>query len=226
MIGIIIAMEEELQELLPSIKNLEIITIKDLTFYKGTISNKDCIIGLSGVGKVNAARTTQIMLDLYNPIKIINIGVSGSCDPSLNIGDIIIATKLYQHDFDISIFNHNPGYIPKVGDCIELPFEELNLLKQKLSSIYPNIYLGTCISGDKFISDREENLFLYKKFGSSCCDMEAASIAQICYLSQVPFLIIRSISDTLKPNIKEEYEKFLKESSHILALILEKYLQS
>jgi adenosylhomocysteine nucleosidase len=223
MIGIIVAMTEELEEILKLLDNVQEEKQFDLTFYKGTLSNKICLVTKSGVGKVNAARTAQIMIDKYNIKQILNIGVAGACSPNINIGDIVIGNKFYQYDFDITIFNYNLGYIPKIGDYIESTNKYLDYAENSFKNNF-KVHIGTIVSGDKFISDKEEKINLNKKFSALCCEMEGASIAQVCYLSKVPFLVIRAISDTLNADIKEEYENFLKTASEKSALALKDYL--
>ena len=221
MIGIIVAMKEELDKLLIYLSNKKETNIKGINIYKGNINNTECIIALSGVGKVNAARTTQIIIDNYNINKIINIGVSGSCTKDLNIGDIVIADKLYQYDFDITMFNHNLGYVPLVGDYIEIPNK---IIKDFINKVNQKISIGPLASADRFVSNIKDKLELNNKFNDIACDMESSAIGQVCYLSKIDFLIIRSISDTLNDNITVEFEEFLDSSSEELAKMLLNYL--
>ena len=222
MIGIIVAMKEELDKLLKYLSNKEEINVKGINIYKGNINNRECVIALSGVGKVNAARTTQIIIDNYNIDKIINIGVSGSCSKDLNIGDIVIADRLYQYDFDITMFNHNIGYVPLVGDYITILDDNI---KEFIDKVDYNINIGHLASADRFVSSIKDKLELNNKFNAIACDMESGAIGQVCYLSNVDFLIIRSISDTINDNITVEFEKYLDSSSEILADILIKYIE-
>ena len=133
-IGIIFAMQEELIEL----KNILNITnefrIFELTFYKGNINNINYILVESGVGKVNAARATQILIDNFDVDYIFNIGVAGGVDSSLSVLDIVVGTKLVQHDFDITSFNHEKGYIPNVGVFMD---SDQYLIKTPTLGIYP-----------------------------------------------------------------------------------------
>ena len=118
-IGIVIAMEEEFQAIENKIKEIKIHEEKGLKFFEGKIGDKECVIVKSGVGKVNAARTTQVMIDNFDIEYIINMGASGSIANDLNIGDIVIGKYVVQHDFDITAFGHNKGYITGVGDNVE-----------------------------------------------------------------------------------------------------------
>ena len=132
-IGIIFAMDEELRELKEYIKITKSYNIFDLKFYEGTINNNICILVESGVGKVNAARCTQILIDKLETDYIFNIGVAGGISDNLTVGDVILGEKLVQHDFDITAFNHEKGYIPNTGVYINSNDYLLNLSEEVLS---------------------------------------------------------------------------------------------
>lgn len=223
-IGIIFAMKEELDALKNYLNINKEYEIFDLKFYEGTINNKNCILVESGIGKVNAARTTQILIDNMKVDYIFNIGVAGGVDLNLNVLDIIIANKLVQHDFDITAFNHEKGYIPNVGTFIET---DEYLLKLVQNSINENRYkIGTIASGDIFCTDSNMSSKINKKFNALAVEMEGASIAQVCYLNHIPFLIIRSISDIPDKNNVMKYEEFLEESSKRVASIMNELLNN
>ena len=156
---------------------------------------------------------TQALIDSYNIEYIVNIGVAGALNPMLNIGDVVIADKLIQHDFDITAFGHSKGYITGVGDFIQTDEN----LKNKLEKLNHNnkdndykIKLGIIASGDIFCTDIEMKNKIYSKFDADCVEMEGAAIAQVCYLNEIPFVVMRSISDS--PNGKNAitFDKFLK----------------
>ena len=130
LIGIIVAMDEEREEIKEIMTDTKVEQIYNLRFIKGKIYDKDCILIKSGVGKVNAARATQIMLSKFDIQYVINAGVAGSINPLLNIGDVIIGKNVVQHDFDITAFGHSKGYITGVGDKIECNVELVNELEQ------------------------------------------------------------------------------------------------
>ena len=205
-IGIIFAMEEELKELLKFLKITKEYNIFDLKFYEGTIHNVKCILVKSGVGKVNAARTTQILID--------NINV----DYILNVGDIVIGESLVQHDFDITAFDHEKGYIPEIGVYIksdEYLYTIANNVLRENNKI--NILSGVIASGDIFCTEISMGQKINQKFNALCVEMEGASIAQICHLCHIPFLVLRSISDTPNNNNVITYEEFLEKSSKNIA---------
>lgn len=218
-IGIILAMKEELDELLPYLKDQKEIKIFDLLFYEGLISNQECILALSGIGKVNAARACQILIDNMDVDYIINIGVAAGINKNLNIGDIVIGTKLVQHDFDITSFGHPKGYITGVGTYIETDKYLVDLFKKSCTD---NISLkdGIIASGDIFCTDPQMAEKIKNKFDALCVEMEGASIAQVCYLSGIPFIVVRSISDIPNNHNEVDFDEFLKEASKKVAKIL------
>lgn len=217
-IGIILAMEEEISELIKYLKNIKKYTIFDLTFYEGIISNSKCFLVESGVGKVNSARTTQILIDNFQVDYIFNIGVAGGISKTLKVGDIVIGEKLVQHDFDITAFNHEKGYIPKVGVYLESDKYLVKLAQESFdSNDDKRAFTGTIASGDIFCTDTNMAEKINKKFNALCVEMEGASIAQVCFLSHIPFLILRSISDTPNNDNIKTYDEFLEESCKIIA---------
>lgn len=224
-VGIIFAMEEELNELKKYLKIEKEYKIFELTFYEGIINNVECILVESGVGKVNAARTTQILIDNIKVDYIFNIGVAGGVDESLRVGDIVLGEKLVQHDFDITAFNHEKGYIPKVGVYIEPDIYLLTLADSVFKNIDSvNYKRGIIASGDIFCTELKMSQKINTKFKALCVEMEGASIAQVCYLSHIPFLIIRSISDVPNNDNVVTYEEFLNSSCEIIALAMSKLL--
>ena len=128
-IGLIVAMDEEREEILNFMKDVEVKQIYNLRFLQGKIQNRECILIKCGVGKVNAARATQVMLDHFEIDYVINVGVAGSLNAMLNVGDVVISKKTIQHDFDITAFGHSKGYISGVGAFIESNHELVNLVQ-------------------------------------------------------------------------------------------------
>lgn len=225
-VGIIFAMEEELKELLNYVKIEKEYRIFDLNFYEGTIANVYCILVQSGIGKVNAARTTQILIDNIKVDYIFNIGVAGGISDLLKVGDIVIGESLVQHDFDITAFDHEKGYIPEIGVYINSDkylFKLANNVLNKDSDT--NVVSGVIASGDIFCTELKMGQKINSKFNALCVEMEGASIAQICYLSHIPFLVLRSISDTPNNDNRLTYEEFLESSSKTIATAMKNILQ-
>lgn len=228
-IGIIVAMQEELEEVLKIMSDIEEKEIYGISFVDGKIEKEKVVVVKSGVGKVNAARTTQILIDKLDVTKVINVGSAGALNPSLNIGDIVIANKLIQHDFDITAFNHKKGYITGVGDYIYCDENLINKLKKaenKLGNKAYNIKTGTIASGDIFCTEINMKNKIYSKFNADCVEMEGAAIAQVCYLDKIPFIVIRSISDSPNGNNAIVFDEFVKLASKRCASILKEFFKN
>lgn len=219
-IGIIFAMQEELIELKKYLHINDEKKIYDLIFYEATLNNQNIILTESGIGKTNAARTTQILIDYYKPEAIFNIGVAGGIAKNLKVGDIIISTSLVQHDFDITAFNHPKGYIPNIGNNIPIDNRLLNTTKTILDTNNISYKEGVIASGDIFCTKESMATKINTQFNALCVEMEGASIAQTAYLSKTPCLVIRSISDCPDNNNKVTYEEFLETSSNKVAQIM------
>lgn len=228
-IGIIVAMQEELEEVLKIMSDIEEKEIYGISFVDGKIEKEKVVVVKSGVGKVNAARTTQILIDKLDVTKVINVGSAGALNPSLNIGDIVIADKLIQHDFDITAFNHKKGYITGVGDYIYCDENLINKFKKaenKLGDKAYNIKTGTIASGDIFCTEINMKNKIYSKFNADCVEMEGAAIAQVCYLDKIPFIVIRSISDSPNGNNAIVFDEFVKLASKRCASILKEFFKN
>ena len=224
-IGIVIAMEEEFQAIENKIKEIKIHEEKGLKFFEGKIGKKECVIVKSGVGKVNAARTTQAMIDNFDIEYIINMGASGSIANDLNIGDIVIGKYVVQHDFDITAFGHNKGYITGVGDNVECDKKLIKMLEDVVRNNGKyKVKLGIVATGDIFCTDEIMKEKIHTKFDADVVDMECGAIAQTCYLDEIPFVVIRSVSDTPNGNNASTFDENLKLASKRCANILKEFL--
>lgn len=219
-IGIIFAMQEELIELKKYLHINNEKKIYDLIFYEATLNNQNIILTESGIGKTNAARTTQILIDYYKPKAIFNIGVAGGIAKNLKVGNIIISTSLVQHDFDITAFDHPKGYIPNIGNTIPIDNNLLNTTKTILDTNNISYKEGLIASGDIFCTKESMANKINTQFNALCVEMEGASIAQTAHLSKTPCLVIRSISDCPDNHNKVTYEEFLETSSKKVAQIM------
>lgn len=227
MIGIIAAMSEELEILLKDIKLEDKKVNANMTFNKGTLHGKEIVAVVCGIGKVNAAVCTQILISEYKADRIINVGVAGGIGKDIYPGDIVIAENLVQHDMDTSAFGDKIGQIPRLDTFdFKCDKEMIDIAKKACKSIGTLKYFsGRIASGDQFVADIEKIKWLDKEFGAISCEMEGASIAQVCYLSNIPFVVIRSISDNANNGAHMDYEKFtpiaVKNSTKILKRMLE-----
>ena len=227
-IGIIAAMNEEMKEIKNIMTDINVINLYELDFFQGKIGNNIVILVESGIGKVNAARVTQILIDKFNIDSVINVGSAGAASNSLNIGDIVIGEKIVQHDFDITAFGHPKGYISNVGLEIESDKDMVNKMRSTIEFINnPNekIKIGIIASGDIFCTEISMKDKIRKKFKADAIEMEGAAIAQVCKLCNIPFIIIRGISDSPNGNNNVTFEKYLEKASKKCAIILKKFLE-
>lgn len=228
MIGIIAAMEEEMQEIKNKMISIEELKHNNVTFYIGKMANRDCVLVQSGVGKVNAARTTQLLIDKFDIKEIINVGSAGAIKEEINFGDIVIGKELVQHDFDITAFGHKRGYITDLGRTFYsdkmLVSRAYEVIKEISNSEY-NVYIGNIASGDIFFTNMSDAKDLIKEFNTDCVEMEGAAIAQVCYLEKMPFICIRSISDSPNGNNNIEFDKYLQMASKRCADFLEEFVK-
>lgn len=209
---IITATDEEIEAIKAKFENLEQIRVKDLTCWKGKTNQRNYILTKAGIGKVNAARVTQLMIDTFETEHIINIGAAGAVNEQLEIGDIVIGEKLVQHDFDTTAFGDERGYITGVGKYFE---SNENLIKAcseviENSRIDTKNIFGIIATGDMFCTKNEIKEYIRKEFNADCVEMEGAAIAQVCTLNKIPFLVIRSISDKLNGSNEIDYNEFAK----------------
>ena len=227
--GIIAAMQEEMQEIQKLMKEISTIEIYGLNFIKGKINNKQVVLVEAGVGKVNAARTTQILIDNFDVDAIINVGSAGASNDELNIGDIVIGKKLVQHDFDITAFGHPKGYISNVGQYLESDKKLIEQIKNAIKELENSdfkILVGTIASGDIFCTDAIMKEKIKNKFETDAIEMEGAAIAQVCKLDNIPFVVIRGISDSPNGNNEITFEQYLKKASQRCAQIIEKFFEN
>lgn len=226
--GIITAMQEEKQEIENIMENIEKIEIYNLSFIKGKINNSKVVLVESGVGKVNAARTTQILIDNFNIEAVINVGSAGAANNKLNIGDIVIGKSLVQHDFDITAFGHPKGYISNAGQYFNSDNQLIEQMKKaikKLDNIDFNILIGRIASGDIFCTDMNMKEKIRNKFEADAIEMEGAAIAQVCQLDNIHFIVVRGISDSPNGNNNITFEKYLEKASQRCAQIIEKFFE-
>ena len=211
MLGIIGAMEVEVVRLKEAMKDVAVKEKAGMEFYQGTLGGCPSVVVRSGVGKVNAALCTQILVDDFGVNRIVNTGIAGSLRTEINIGDVVISSDTLQHDMDATGFGYRIGEIPQMDCSVFQADEELiQLAKECCAQVNPDIsvFTGRVVSGDQFISAREKKQWLTENFAGYCTEMEGAAVAQAAYRNQVPFLIIRAISDKADESATMDYGEF------------------
>jgi len=219
MIGIIVAEEKELIEVKRIMSNIKEKQIYEKDFYVGNIEDKSVVAVKCNVGKVNSARVCQMLIDNFDIELVINVGTAGSVNNKLEIGDVVVAEKLVQYDFDVTPFGRKLGEIENIGEYLEVKKELLDLFNDM------DVHIGCIASGDKFIVNNEEKNNIRNIFNALCIEMEGASIAQVCYLDNVPFMVIRSITDKQDGSSKIEFETFLESSSKKVSKVLKEVIK-
>ena len=213
MIGVIAAMENEVTDIKSVMEESIKITHGGMAFIKGKLNQKEIVVVKSGVGKVNAAICTQILIDLFKAKAIINVGVAGAVHPDLEIGDIVISEDSCQYDMDARAFGHPWGEIPNMDITFFKADKTLIKLAEKAATELKAAYRsGRVMTADLGVDSIELKEKLRNEFGGLCVEMEGAAIGQVSFVNQVPYLIIRSISDKADGNLTEDYKNNLENS--------------
>ncbi|GFR35036.1 5'-methylthioadenosine/adenosylhomocysteine nucleosidase [Thermobrachium celere] len=213
-IGIIGAMDEEVIKIKESMEVERIEKKANMEFYMGKFLGKEVVVVRSGIGKVNAAVCTQILIDDFNVDAVINTGIAGGVYSEINVGDVVVSTDLVHHDFDTTAFGYEVGQIPRMEvysfkadeKLIDIAIRSAEALKDF------KVYSGRIISGDQFINSREKISYFREKFNAYAVEMEGAAIAHVCYLNNVPFVVIRSISDKADGSAHVDYPTFMNKA--------------
>jgi adenosylhomocysteine nucleosidase len=228
-IGIIGAMESEVIRLKDEMRDVNITKKAGLEFYEGFIAGKHVVVVRCGVGKVNAGVCTQIMIDLYDLQCIINTGIAGSLSNDINIRDVVISTDTVQHDVDVTMFDYPLGQIPSM-DVLAFKADsnlaEIAYLASQRANRHIGTYKGRIVSGDQFISDQEKREKLKYHFNALCTEMEGAAIGQVAYLNQMPYVVIRAISDNADGSATIDSEVFSREAIENSITLVKEMLRS
>lgn len=210
-IGIIGAMDDEVAGLKEYMQDVKVTSRASMDFYEGILEGRRAVVVRSGIGKVNAAVCTQILVDEFQAEVILNTGIAGSLNNEINIGDIVVSTDLIHHDMNAVAFGYPVGQIPQM-DVFSFQGDEVlrKVAVQACREVNPDIQVfeGRIASGDQFVADQGVKDFIVKEFGAYAVEMEGAAIAQAAYLNHVPFLVIRAISDKADGSAHVDYPAF------------------
>ena len=220
-IGIIGAMDSELSLLLASMQQRNKEELYEITFHTGILYDRKIVLVKAGIGKVNAARCTQLLIDHYHPAAIINTGIAGGLAPELQVGDIVIAEGLVQHDFDVTAFGHVKGYLctgedDRVPTVFNTDRHISDTLVRTAEAVLckEKVHTGLIATGDQFISGCDSKAVIYDIFHASAAEMEGGAIAQVAELSGIPFAVIRAISDLADGTAAGSYDVFEKQAAN------------
>lgn len=225
MLGIIGAMEEEVASLKEKMQIETVMQSASMEFCQGTLEGKKVVVVRSGIGKVNAAICTQILVDRFQVDAIINTGIAGSLQNEINIGDIVLSSDTMQHDMDATGFGYQFGEIPRMDTSVfKADLDLIALAKKCCEKVNPEIgvHIGRVVSGDQFISSKLDKEWITEHFGGYCTEMEGAAIAQTAYLNGISFLVVRAISDKADNSATMDYAEFERQAIiHSVNLIVE-----
>jgi adenosylhomocysteine nucleosidase len=227
-IAIIGAMEEEVHVLRDKLDNLKKEEVAGSEYNVGTYEGKEVILLKSGIGKVNAAMATAILLEKYQPDVVINTGSAGGLHTDLNVGDVVISTEVRHHDVDVTAFNYEYGQVPGMPAAFPAD-EKLKEIAKKCAEKVNGIQVveGLIVTGDSFMNDPVRVEFVKGKFGDLyAVEMEAAAIAQVCYAFKVPFVVTRALSDIAGKESSISFDQFIHTAAVNSTLMVEEMIKA
>lgn len=216
-IAILGAMPEEVTPLLEALKEYQAIEYANNTYYLAKYKNHELIIAYSKIGKVNSTLSAAIMIEKFKAELLLFTGVAGAFNPSLEIGDLIYATKLAQYDLDITAFGHPLGYVPGNEIFIKTDDKLNNLAIEVAKELGIKLQSGIIATGDEFICDENKKAKIREIFNADACEMEGASVALVCDALKIPCLILRSMSDKAGEKAEFDFDEFVEKSAKISA---------
>ncbi len=210
MIGIIGAMDEEIQLYKDGMEGIHATEKAGIVYYSGKLKGKEIVLCKSGVGKVNASVCTQILIDHFHVSKVIFTGVAGALNPSLDIGDMVVSTDCQYHDMDVTALGFKKGEIPFTGKSIFMADSHLVEIAVQASKevVEGKTITGRILSGDQFIASRELVKALHEELQGDCTEMEGAAVAHVCDMNQIPFVIVRAMSDKADGSAHMNFAEF------------------
>lgn len=209
-IGILAAMEEEVRLLVEQLKNKQQTTIANQSFYEGSIHGVNVVVVQSGIGKVNAAIATTLLIDHFSSTFIINSGSAGGIGAQLKVGDLVVSSKLTYNDADARAFGYEFGQIPQMP--LNYPVEKFvyQLAKQTAEELSRTVHVGEVVTGDSFIASQERIAEIKEFFPNALItEMEGAAVGQTCYQFNVPFIVVRAISDSGDEEASISFDEFI-----------------
>ena len=226
MIGIIGALDEEVNEICGNLEGKKVLVKAGYHYYSGRLNGRDVTLVKCGVGKVNAAICTQIMIDTFGCSQIFFGGVAGALLPGLRQGDVVISSHVVQFDIDLTAFGRRRGELADKDRLIEADpgmvqkaTEAFDTVVQGLTTP-PALMVGTIVSGDSFVSDPATIKWLQREFGAACTEMEGGPVGYTSMINNIPFVVIRVISDDAGSKAVEEFDTFLSRSSIFIYKII------
>ncbi len=216
-IAIMGAMPEEIAPIISKMDALKETKYAANTYYEGNYKGQDVVVAYSKIGKVFATLTATSLIEKFGCDTLLFSGVAGAISPDLNIGDLIIADGLCQHDLDITAFGHPYGYVPEGEVCISTDVTLRNVAKEVAKDKGLTLVEGIIATGDQFVANPERKEWIGETFKAHALEMEGASVAVVCSSLEVPFFILRAISDAADMDASFNFDEFLESSAQISA---------
>ncbi|WP_300361099.1 5'-methylthioadenosine/adenosylhomocysteine nucleosidase [Hydrogenimonas sp.] len=216
-VGVMGAMPEEIEPILARLQDVKKHEIADNIYYTALYGSLDLVIAYSKIGKVFSALTASTMIEKFGAQKMLFSGVAGAIDPDLKIGDLIAATKLCQHDLDITAFGHPYGYVPEGKVYVEADPRLLEIAARVAHERGITLKRGIVATGDQFVADPARKEWIGKTFDAAALEMEGAAVAVVCDALDIPFFILRAISDAADMDAGFDFDAFLESSSAVSA---------
>ncbi|MBD3332596.1 5'-methylthioadenosine/adenosylhomocysteine nucleosidase [candidate division GN15 bacterium] len=226
MIGLISAIDEELQRLLEHAQVDQTVVQSGITFHLGSFEDRQAILLRTGVGKVNAAVATQILIDRFGVDSVVFTGLAGGLVPNLCQGDMVVSSFVVQHDIDLTAFGRRPGEIPDLTRLFEADPRLVRAMcdaweaMEAREEVDSQMMVGTIATGDSFIADAKRIRYLQREFGAVATEMEGGAVGQVCAMNRVPFVVVRVISDTSEGSAAGEFVLFLEHASDLTCRLL------
>src|SRR5699024_1243287 len=219
--GIIGAMDEEVEYLQKLMTVKKTLTISSVLFIVGKLHGKDTVLLKSGIGKVNAAMATTILMERFQPSHVINTGSAGGFSNSMQVGDVVIGNQIVHHDVDVTAFNYEYGQVPKMPAVFKADKRLIQKIESILNQLTINYQIGLVATGDSFMNNPERVESVKELFPTMlAAEMEGAAIAQVCYQYKVPFVVIRALSDIAGKESSVTFNEFLQLAAKNAATII------
>ena len=220
-LGIIGAMAVEVETLKSEMQNLTVTRKAGMEFYDGILEGLPAVVVQCGVGKVNAAMCAQVLCDCFEVTHLVNTGIAGSLCAELDIGDLVVSRDAMYHDFDVQHFGYEMGEVPGMGvRTFPASAEMMDYALAAAETVHPgHVKTGRIASGDKFVAEKAVKEDIIAKTQGLCTEMEGAAIAHVAFRNQIPFVILRAISDKADDSAEMDYPTFEAQAAHRCAAV-------
>ena len=212
-IAIMGAMPEEITPILEKVGTYDVVNYAGNRYYEATYKGIELVIAYSKIGKVFSTLTATTMIEKFGAEKLLFSGVAGAISPELRVGDLVVATQLAQHDLDITAFGHPFGYVPEGSVFIDTDKTLLSLSKEVASEMGKKVKEGIIATGDQFVANEERKNWIGETFGADALEMEGGSVGVVCNALEIPFFILRAISDAADMDASFSFDEFLETSA-------------